>query len=155
MEKGSGKEGGAKAKVVSVRLDPGTHRRLHAYALGTGQADSAALRELAVRGLATDGLELYSTELGEFVRGLMAAGLAQLDGVLERRGDELEDRVARIVARGARQAGVGSLVAVDLARATFPGLRDVPAEDVYARYSQRAGEMQAGRTFKEALDHAR
>lgn len=42
-----------KTKVVSLRLSAGDYRRLHAYGVS--------------KGLAADGLSLYSTELGTYL----------------------------------------------------------------------------------------
>lgn len=59
-----------KYKVMSVRLDRQTHRRLRAYAITNDMTESAAARELVAMGLANDGLALYSTELGGCLRRL-------------------------------------------------------------------------------------
>lgn len=144
-----------KHKVMSVRIDQETHRRLAAYAASTGQTESAALRELAVRGLAADGLDLYGDEIATFMRTVMAGAIASIDELLERRNDEHEDRIARVVARSARQSSVASLACVDILRGVFPAMRELPAEQVWARYASRAGAMQAGKSFKEALADAR
>ena len=147
-------KGGRKGKVMSVRLDAETYRRLKAYADSTGQPESTALRELCVRGLATDGLDLYSNEVGEYMRTVMQGVLSEMDALLARRNDEHEDRIARVVARSAKQASVASLACIDIVRGVFPKMREMRSEEVYARYSKRAGEMQAGKSFGEALRNA-
>lgn len=141
----------ASTKVMSVRLDAETYRRLKAYAASIEKPESAALRELAVRGLAADGLELYSSEVANFVRTVMEGVVAEMDALLERRNDEHEDRIARVVARSAKQGSVASLACIDIVRGIYPALREISAEEVYRRYSKRAGEMQAGHSFAEAL----
>ena len=60
-----------KTKVMSLRLDQSAYRRLHAYGAAKGISDSAAARELIAGGLAADGLALYSTELGAYLRGVV------------------------------------------------------------------------------------
>jgi phosphoribosylpyrophosphate synthetase len=146
---------GQKVHVMSVRLGDDVYRRVRAYATSTGQRESTALRELAAKGLASDGLSFYSTELGDFLRKTMNTCLGTFDEALEQRNAEQEDRIARVVARSAKQASVASLVSVDIAKGIFPGLKDVPVEDVYGEYSRRAGEMAAGASFGEALHHGR
>ena len=140
--------------VMSVRLDDETYRRISAYAQASGQRESAALRELAAKGLASDGLELYATELGSYLRSVLNGMLSSFSELLERRNSEQEDRIARVVARSAKQASVASLICTDIAKGLFPALKDIPVEEVYARYSERAGMMQAGASFGEALHRA-
>lgn len=90
------------AKVMSLRLSPDDYRRLHAYGVSKGLTDSAAARELIAGGLASDGLALYSTELGGYLRGVMQPLLEQLDRTLGERNAEQEDRIARVVHRATR-----------------------------------------------------
>ena len=141
------------AHVMSVRLDEKTYQRVKAYAIASNMKESAALRDLACKGLASDGLELYATELGQFLRSVMNGVLTTFDEALEQRNAEQEDRIARVVARSAKQASVASLICTDLAKGLFPNLKEVPIEKVYAEYSRRAGEMQAGKSFEEARRH--
>ena len=91
-------------KVMSLRLDARTYRRLHAYGVSKGLTDSAAARELIAGGLAADGLALYSTELGTYLRGVVQPLLEQLDRTLEERNAEQEDRIARVVHRAPRSS---------------------------------------------------
>ena len=70
-----GKDG---SKVMSLRLPDKAYRRLHAYGVSKDLSDSAAARELIAAGLASDGLALYSTELGTYLRGVMQPLLEQL-----------------------------------------------------------------------------
>ncbi len=144
-----------KQHVKSIRFDDETYRRVRAYAAGRGLTDSAAIRELVVRGLSVDGLSLYSTELGEFLRTTMGGCLEQFDQALRRRNDEAEDRLARVTSRSTKGALVAALVSVDLAKGLFEGLSDVPAEEVWRAYARQAGELQAGRSIEEVKADAR
>ena len=144
-----------KQHVKSIRFDDETYRRVRAYAAGRGLTDSAAIRELVVRGLSIDGLSLYSTELGEFLRTTMGGCLEQFDQALRRRNDEAEDRLARVTSRSTKGALVAALVSVDLAKGLFEGLSDVPAEEVWRAYARQAGELQAGRSIEEVKADAR
>ena len=71
-----------KGRVKSVRFDEETYRRIKAYAAGSGVTDSAAIRGLVVKGLSVDGLGLYSTELGEYLRTTMNGCLAGFEEAL-------------------------------------------------------------------------
>lgn len=144
-----------KQHVKSIRFDDETYRRVRAYAAGRGLTDSAAIRELVVRGLSVDGLSLYSTELGEFLRTTMGGCLEQFDQALRRRNDEAEDRLARVTSRSTKGALVAALVSVDLAKGLFEGLSDVPAEEVWRAHARQAGELQAGRSIEEVKADAR
>lgn len=144
-----------KQHVKSIRFDDETYRRVRAYAAGRGLTDSAAIRELVVRGLSVDGLSLYSTELGEFLRTTMGGCLEQFDQALRRRNDEAEDRLARVTSRSTKGSLVAALVSVDLAKGLFEGLSDVPAEEVWRAYARQAGELQAGRSIEEVKADAR
>ena len=93
----------SKSKVMSLRLDAKTYRRLHAYGVSKDLTDSAAARELIAGGLAADGLALYSTELGAYLRHVVQPLLDQLDRTLEERNAEQEDRIARVVHRATRR----------------------------------------------------
>ncbi len=144
-----------KEHVKSIRFDDETYRRIKAYAAGRGVTDSAAIRELVVKGLSVDGLGLYSSELGEFLRTTMNGCLAQFDQSLQRRNDETEDRLAHVTSRPTKGALIAALVSYDLAKGLFEGLADVPVEDVYRAYARQAGELQAGRTIEEVKSNAR
>jgi len=149
------KKSNEKGRVKSVRFDEETYRRIKAYAAGSGVTDSAAIRELVVKGLSVDGLGLYSTELGEYLRTTMNGCLAGFEEALRRRNDEAEDRLARVTSRSTKGALVAALVSCDLAKGLFEGLADVSVEDVYRAYARQAGEMQAGRSIDEVKADAR
>lgn len=144
-----------KTKVMSLRLDQSAYRRLHAYGVAKGISDSAAARELIAGGLAADGLALYSTELGAYLRGVVQPLLDQIDETLEERNAEQEDRIARVVHRATRASIVAAIAAVEIEKGTFEGLRDVSAEDIYAAYDKQAGLIQAGYSLGEARDRVR
>ena len=137
------------AKVMSLRLSPDDHRRLHAYGVSKGLTDSAAARELIAGGLASDGLALYSTELGTYLRGVMQP---LLDHTLDKRNAEQEDRIARVVHRATRASIVAAIAAVEIEKGTFEGLDGVSASDIYAAYDKQAGLMQRGMTLSEARE---
>lgn len=146
---------GDKTKVVSLRLDQKTYRRLHAYGVSKGLSDSAAARELIADGLAADGLALYSTELGAYLRGVVRPLLDQVDETLEARNAEQEDRIARVVHRATRASIVAAIAAVEIEKGTFAGLDGVSAADIYATYDKQAGLIQAGYTLEEARERVR
>ena len=139
-------------KVMSLRLDAKTHRRLHAYGVSKDLTDSAAARELIAGGLAADGLALYSTELGTYLRGVVQPLLEQLDRTLEERNAEQEGRIARVVHRATRGSIVAAIAAVEIEKGTFAGLDGVSASDIYAAYDKQAGLMQRGMTLSEARE---
>ena len=135
---------------MSLRLDQSAYRRLHAYGVAKGISDSAAARELIA-----DGLALYSTELGAYLRGVVQPLLDQINETLEERNAEQEDRIARVVHRATRASIVAAIAAVEIEKGTFEGLRDVSAEDIYAAYDKQAGLIQAGYSLGEARDRVR
>ena len=142
----------SKSKVMSLRLDAKTYRRLHAYGVSKDLTDSAAARELIAGGLAADGLALYSTELGAYLRHVVQPLLDQLDRTLEERNAEQEDRIARVVHRAARGSIVAAIAAVEIEKGTFEGLAEVSASDIYAAYDRQARLMQAGLPLQEARE---
>lgn len=146
---------GGSGCVKSVRFDEATIRRVKSFAAGKGVTDSAAIRELVVKGLAADGLALYSSELGEFLRTTMNGCLASFEEALRRRNDEAEDRLARVTSRSTKGALVAALVSCDLAKGLFEGLADVPVEDVWRAYARQAGELQTGLGIDEVKANAR
>ena len=141
-----------KSKVMSLRLPDKTYRRLHAYGVSKGLSDSAAARELIAAGLASDGLALYSTELGTYLRGVMQPVLEQLDRTLGERNAEQEDRIARVVHRATRASIVAAIAAVEIEKGTFDGLDGVSASDIYAAYDKQARLMQSGMSLAEARE---
>lgn len=144
-----------KRKVMSLRLDQQTYRRLHAYGVAGGMTDSAAARELIASGLARDGLELYSTELGAYLRGVMQPLIEGFDQMLEARNAEQEDRIARCVHRATRGSIVAAIAAVEIEKGVFDGLSEIPASDIYAAYDKQARLIQAGMSLEEARDRVR
>ena len=142
----------SKSKVMSLRLDAKTYRRLHAYGVSKDLTDSAAARELIAGGLAADGLALYSTELGAYLRHVVQPLLDQLDRTLEERNAEQEDRIARVVHRATRGSIVAAIAAVEIEKGTFEGLSEVCASDIYAAYDRQARLMQAGLSLQEARE---
>lgn len=140
------------SKVMSIRLDQQTYRRLNAFGTAQGLSDSAAARALIVSGLAQDGLELYSTELGGYLRGVMQPLLEQLDQALEARGEELEDRIARVVHRATRGSLIAAIAAVEIEKGTFPGLEGVSATEIYDAYDKQARLIQTGLSLEEARE---
>ena len=141
-----------RSKVMSLRLPDKAYRRLHAYGVSKDLSDSAAARELIATGLASDGLALYSTELGTYLRGVMQPLLEQLDRTLDERNAEQEDRIARVVHRATRASIVAAIAAVEIEKGTFDGLDGVSASDIYAVYDKQAGLMQRGMTLSEARE---
>ena len=139
-----------KTKAMSLRLSAGDYRRLHAYGVSKGLSDSTAARELIA-----DGLALYSTELGTYLRGVVRPLLDQVDETLEARNAEQEDPIARVVHRATRAFIVAAIAAVEIEKGTFEGLRDVSAADIYATYDKQAGLIQAGYTLEEARGRVR
>lgn len=144
-----------KTKVMSIRLSQGDYRRLHAYGASRGISDSAAARELVAGGLACDGLALYSSELGTYLRGVMEPLLESLDRTLEERNAEQEDRIARVVHRATRGSIVAAIAAVEVEKGTFSALDNVSASQIYETYDKQAGLMQRGLSLAEARERLR
>lgn len=144
-----------KTHVKSIRFDRETYHRIKAYAAANDTTDSAAIRELVAKGLSVDGLSLYSTELGGYLRTTMNGCLASFEEALKRHNDEAEDRLARVTSRSTKGALVAALVSCDLAKGLFEGLANVPVEDVYRAYAKQAGELQAGHSIDEVKANAR
>lgn len=140
---------------MSLRLDEDTYRRLHAYAVSKGVTDSAAARELVASGLAQDGLGLYSTELGAYLRRTVQPLLESLERALDRRNQEMEDRVARCVHRATRGSIVAAIAALEVEKGIFEGLADVPVAELYEAYDEQARMVQAGMSLEEARSRAR
>ncbi|RGL09567.1 hypothetical protein DXC81_08215 [Collinsella tanakaei] len=143
-----------KKRVMSLRLDEGAHRRLRAYAASAGLTDSEAARRLIASGLAADGLGLYSTELGAYLRSVVEPLIEGFDQALDRRNAEQEDRIARVVHRAARGSIVAAIAAIEVERGVFEGLGDISASEIYQAYDEQARLMQAGMTLDEARERA-
>ena len=141
--------------TVSVRMPGEMKRRVEGYATANDISVSEAARELIAAGLACDGLELYSSELGGFLRRTMEPLIEGFDQSLERRNEEQEDRLARVVHRATRASIIAAIAGCEVEKAVYPGLADVPVEDVYASYDRQAGMVQAGMTLGEARERVR
>ena len=141
------------AKVMSLRLTQGDYRRLHAFAVSKDLRDGPAARELIIKGLAADGLELYSTELGAYLRAVMQPLIDGFDQRLEGRNAEQEDRIARVVSRASKASFVAAIAAIEAEKGIYrEELRDVTPSRIYDAYSRQAGLLQAGYSLEEARE---
>jgi hypothetical protein len=138
-----------KKTVKTLRLDQPTDEKVTAYCAATGLKEATALRQLIERGLMTEGLSLYATPLGQFVRDVMQGQLDLFRDELEQRNDDLEERIAKITAKGAKYSIYGALLQTDLARGIIPAWKEMSAEAVWKAYSKQAGELQRGKAFKD------
>ncbi len=142
-------------ETMTVRLDDGLRRLVKAHAAAAGTSEGAAVRELLRRGLAADGMELYSSELGSYLRSVMNGVLDVFREEMEARNDQLEDRVARVMGRPAVASVMSAIMCVDLLRGLYEGLRQTSSAEVFERYRRQAGEYQSGVPIAEVKRRAR
>ena len=90
--------------VKTIRVDPILADKVGAYCAATGLKEATALRELVEKGLMTEGLSLYASPLGQFVRDVMQGQLDLFRSELEEHNDDLENRLAKITAKGAKNS---------------------------------------------------
>ena len=134
------KASSGKAVVKTVRFDQKLADKVAAYRAATGLSEAESIRTLIEAGLMTQGMELYSTPLARFVRELM-------QGQLDLFRDELEERVAKICAKGAKASLQSAVMQVDVMRGLFPAMGEVPEEQIWKAYQQQAGQLQEGISF--------
>ena len=139
----------SKTVIKTVRLDQATNDKVAAFRSATGLSDAEALRQLIDAGLMHQGAELYSTPLARVIRELMQGQLDLFREELDQRNDELEERVAKICAKGTKASLQASVMMLDTMRGLFPAMAEAPEEQVWRAYQQQAGKLQAGSSFRE------
>jgi len=135
--------------VKTVRLDPVLVDKVAAYCATTGLKEASALRQLIEKGLTTEGLSLYATPLGQFVRDLMQGQLDLFREELEERNDDLENRLVKITAKGAKNSILSALLLTDLSLGLIPAWKDKLPDEIWQAYSRQAGEYQSGKSFRD------
>lgn len=143
------KASSGKAVVKTVRFDQKLADKVAAYRAATGLSEAESIRTLIEAGLMTQGMELYSTPLARFVRELMQGQLDLFRDELDQRNDEMEDRVAKICAKGAKASLQSAVMQVDVMRGLFPAMGEVPEEQIWKAYQQQAGQLQEGISFHD------
>lgn len=137
--------------VKSLRLPKGTIDKIAAYRMSSGETEAEALRSLIDMGLAAQSLDMYSAPLARLIRDILQGQLDLFRDELEERNDELEERVARICAKGTKCSIQSALISTDTMRGLFPALAEMGPEEIWRSYYRRAGEMQGGASFAEAM----
>ncbi len=138
-----------KKRVRSLRIDPVLDSRITVYAAGAGMNESDAIRKLIEQGLACEALSVYATPVGQLIRGVIEAEFSLMREDMDARNDALEERVARVCSRGAKASLQAAAQLNDVSRAVIPAWKDVPAEDLWAFYAKKGGELQAGRAYAD------
>lgn len=135
--------------VRSVRLEPVLAGRVDAYASASNRTKADATRALIERGLASEALSVYATPVGQLIKTTIEAEFALMREDAEQRDERQEERLAKVCAKGARFAIAAAVEGNDAYRALVPAWADTPAEELLGYYMRFAGEMQAGRSYKE------
>lgn len=138
-----------KMLVKSVRVQPALGERISSYAIASGLNESDAIRKLIEQGLACEALSVYATPVGQLIRGVIEAEFSLMREDMDARNDALEERVARVCSRGAKASLQAAAQLNDVSRAVIPAWKDVPAEDLWAFYAKKGGELQAGRAYAD------
>ena len=133
----------AKSTVKSVRMDGVLAHRVVSYAAAEGVKEADAIRRLITKGLACEALSIYATPVGQLIRDVISAEFSLM------RDDALEDRVARVCSRGTKASLQAAAQLNDLSRIMVPAWREVPAEELWKRYSSMGGAMQSGRAYRD------
>lgn len=143
------KASSGKAVVKTVRFDQKLADKVAAYRAATGLSEAESIRTLIEAGLMTQGMELYSTPLARFVRELMQGQLDLFRDEFDQRNGEMEERVAKICAKGAKASLQSAVMQVDVMRGLFPAMGEVPEEQIWKAYQQQAGQLQEGISFHD------
>lgn len=138
-----------KKKVRSLRIDPVLDKRITSYAASAGMKESDAVRDLLEKGLACESLSVFATPVGKLVRDVIEAEFNILREDMDSRNDVLEERVARVCSRGTKASLQVAAMLNDVSRAIIPAWKDVSAEELWAFYAKRGGELQAGRAYAD------
>jgi predicted DNA-binding protein len=135
--------------VRSIRLEPVLAERVDSYASASGKTKADATRALIERGLASEALSVYATPVGQLIKTTIEAEFALMREDAEERDEHTENRLAKICAKGSKASIAAVVMSNDAFRALVPAWRDVPAEKLFSYYAHFAGELQAGRSYKE------
>lgn len=139
----------AKSTVKSVRMDGVLAHRVVSYAAAEGVKEADAIRRLITKGLACEALSIYATPVGQLIRDVISAEFSLMRDDMDARNDALEDRVARVCSRGTKASLQAAAQLNDLSRIMVPAWREVPAEELWKRYSSMGGAMQSGRAYRD------
>lgn len=136
-----------KLKVKTVRMSRDLEERIRRYMEATGATEGAAIRELIERGLMSEGMSLYATPLARFVGDVMQSELEAFRTELSSRNENLEERLAKVCARGTKASLASAVMQVDCMMGLFPSMREMHAEEIYEAYCRQAGQLQRGIPF--------
>lgn len=124
-------------------------RRIACYASEAGLKESDAIRELIEKGLACEALSVFATPVGGLIRDVIEAEFSLMREEMDERSDRLEERVARVVSRGAKASLATQAQLNDVSRAIIPAWKDVSAADLWSHYSRMGGELQVGKSYTD------
>lgn len=141
--------GGSRKVVKTVRLDELLDRRLKTYCETGGIREADAIRKLLEVGLSSEGLCVFASPVGELIRSVIEAEMALMRQELEEHERLMEERVARVVARGSKASLAGAAQLNDLARSLIPAWRETPAEDLWKHYQGVGGALLAGGRYAD------
>lgn len=139
----------SKSVMKGVRLDQERYDKLAAFTKATGMSESEAMRHLIDQGLMLEGASLYSAPLAQFVSSIMQAELEKFRIELEQRNDNLEERLAKVDAKGTKAALASTVILIDAMQGLFPAMSQMKAEEIWTAYWRQAGKIQSGKSFKQ------
>ena len=139
----------SKSVMKGVRLDQEQYDRLAAFTKATGMSESEAMRHLIDQGLMLEGSSLYAAPLAQLVASIMQAELEKFRIELEQRNDNLEERLAKVDAKGTKAALASTVILIDAMQGLFPAMSQMKAEEIWTAYWRQAGKIQSGKSFKQ------
>lgn len=144
-----------KKAVKTIRLDRQLDIRVKNYAESLGITEADALRDLIEAGLACSSLSVFATPVGQLIRDVIEVEFNLLRDEMDARGEAVEERIARITARGTKAALHTAMQLNDLSRALVPAWRGTAAKELWESYSHAGGELQAGIPFDQVREGMR
>lgn len=135
--------------VKTVRLDELLDRRLKTYCEAGGIREADAIRKLLEIGLASEGLNVFASPVSELIRAVVEAEMSLMRQEMEEHERLMEERVARVVARGSKASLAGAAQLNDLARSLIPAWREIRAEDLWTHYQGIGGALLAGGRYAD------
>ncbi|MCL2438658.1 MAG: hypothetical protein FWE48_00045 [Coriobacteriia bacterium] len=143
----------SKKKIIkSIRLDPLLNKRIESYRVASGLKEADAIRHLLEQGLACESLNVFATPVGSLIRDVMEVEFNLLREEMQSRNDELEERIAKVNSKGTKSSLYSAVMLTDLARAVVPVWKETDPYELWRYYSQMAGELQSGRSYRDVKD---
>lgn len=141
----------AEKKIVkTVRVDALLAKRIESYCISKGMKEADAIRFLLEQGLACESLNVFATPVGSLIRNVIEAEFALMRQEMEEHETQMEERVARVVSRGAKASLQTAAQLNDISRSIIPAWGNVKAEDLWKFYSKIAGKLQSGTQYSDA-----